>query len=139
VYAETANLQGRSITNIPTPYMGLDFNVPGLAKYPGSDAYVITFRADGKNIIREMFEQWSRAIFNDEVSSGHYMIHNSSTMQLALLTQGGDILRRYKLWGMYLTECGELVYDMKGNGDVVSFTATFAYQFWTNEGGGGGP
>lgn len=131
VYAETANLPGRNITNIPTPYMGLDFNLPGLAKYPGSDAYNITFRADGENIIRQLFEDWTRHIFQDVgKSSGDYKMREGNVITLALLRQNGKILRQYKLVGAYPTSCGELAFDMKGNGEVVSFQATIAYQYW---------
>ena len=45
-YVETASLPGRSITNIAVPYMGLAFNVPGTATYPGSTGYNVTFRCD---------------------------------------------------------------------------------------------
>ena len=132
VYIETANLPARSITNIPTPYMGIDFNVPGLAKYPGSDAYDITFRADGDNRIRTLWEDWTYHIFDDRFSWGDYKLHRNAMLNLTLLDQMGNQLRRYSLHGVYPVTCGELVFDMKGNGDVVSFTATIAYQYWSN-------
>jgi hypothetical protein len=42
IYATTATLPGKSITNVTAPYMGLNFNVPGVVQYDGSDSYTIT-------------------------------------------------------------------------------------------------
>ncbi len=47
-YVESASLPGRSITNVPVPYMGLSFNLPGTVTYPGSTGYQVTFRCDAK-------------------------------------------------------------------------------------------
>jgi len=52
VYIKTASLPERSISNVTVPYMGLNFNVPGNATYPGSDAYSLTFYADAQSKIR---------------------------------------------------------------------------------------
>ena len=57
VYATTATLPGKSITTIPVPYMGLNFNVPGNVQYDGSDAYQINFRCDEKYDLRNKFLQ----------------------------------------------------------------------------------
>ena len=56
VYATAANLPGREIANIPTPYMGLQFNLPGTASYPDSGGYSLTFRSDSENQIRTIFQ-----------------------------------------------------------------------------------
>tara|TARA_R110000787_G_scaffold100723_3_gene205811 strand:- start:9751 stop:10287 length:537 start_codon:yes stop_codon:yes gene_type:complete len=130
VYAQSAQIPGRTITNIPTPYMGLDFNVPGAAKYPGSDAYAITFYADGEHQIRSVFETWTQRMFDDATSTGEYRLHSNSIITLAQLDQQMEVTRTYQLVGCYPTACGELEFNMTGNGEVVQFTATMAYQFW---------
>jgi hypothetical protein len=131
VYAETAILPSRSINNIQVPYMGLNFNVPGSATYNGSEGYAITFRADGDHIIRSLFEDWSRNIFDDQTSSGTYRLFRNSQITLGMLNQAGKMTRTYQLVGVWPVEVGQLEFDMKGNGDPVSFTATIAYQYWT--------
>ena len=55
VYAKTASLPGKEITSQALPYMGLNFNVPGVAKYTGSDGYTITFRCDESYDLRNRF------------------------------------------------------------------------------------
>lgn len=130
VYAQTAEVPARSIVNVPVPYMALDFNVPGAAKYPGSDAYNITFYADGENIIRSLFETWTQRVFDDETSTGEYRLHNNSIITLAQLDQKFEVQRLYKLYGCYPVQVGALQYSMVGNGEVVNFDATLAFQFW---------
>lgn len=58
VYITTANLPDRTISNQTATYMGLDFNVPGTVKYPGSNAWAVTFRNDKNGVIRKKFEDW---------------------------------------------------------------------------------
>ena len=111
--------------------MGLNFNVPGTANYPGSDGYQLTFRADGDHIIRTIFEDWSRNTFDDQSSSGEYRLFRNSQITLGMLNQAGDVTRQYQLVGVWPVTVGELSFDMKGNGDPISFTATLAYQYWT--------
>ena len=72
VYVKTAALPGRAISNIPVPYMGLDFNIPGSVKYTGSEAYNLTFFLDANSQLRNYFEGASRALFDDTTSTGEY-------------------------------------------------------------------
>ena len=46
IYARTATLPARQITNLPTKYMGLQFNLPGVVMYPGSDNFRLKFYCD---------------------------------------------------------------------------------------------
>lgn len=131
VYVTTATLPARTIANISVPYMGLTFNVPGAASYPGSDGYTITFRSDSEQVIRRVFENWSRITFDDLTSTGVYRLFATSRVVLDLLDQGFNTQRQYVLHGVYPASVGEISYDTTGNGDVLTFTATLAYQFWT--------
>jgi hypothetical protein len=131
VYCEAATLPSRAVSNIPVPYMGLNFNVPGTATYPGSEGYTLTFRADGDHIIRTIFEDWSLNTFDDQSSSGEYRLFRNSQITLGMLNQAGEVTRQYQLVGVWPVTVGELSFDMKGNGDPISFTATLAYQYWT--------
>src|SRR6056300_459621 len=64
VYAKTASLPGRAITNVTAPYMGLDFNIPGNVKYTGSEAYSLAFFLDANSELRNYFEEASQALFD---------------------------------------------------------------------------
>ena len=135
VYIKTAQLPARAITNVPVPYMGLKFNVPGNATYPGSDAYSLTFYADATSEIRRKFEQWSRDIFDDATSTGNYFTPRSnSVISMAQLDQQNNMIALYKLVGVSLLECGPLDYKIsEGTGNVVEFTAKISYHFWTRQ------
>lgn len=129
LYVETARLPGKSITNKPVPFMGLDFNVPGTTKYDGSDAWEITFRCDEGTNIRNKMEAWIAEIFNDETSTGKYGVP-TEVATFDLLGKNLETLRRYQFIGLYPTKIGELDYDIGDDGEIIRVSCTFAYQFW---------
>ena len=138
LYVETATLPGRTINNIQVPYMGLQFNVPGTASYPGSNAYNVTFRMDEDYDIRDVLETSTFATFDDATSGGDYNTPlASSILQLELLSKTIDstssepkAARVYKLFGAYIVSVGDTAYDIKDTGTVSTCQATIAYQFW---------
>lgn len=132
VYLETANLPGRSITNIPVPFMGLQFNVPGTATYPGSDAWAATFRCDQNYDIRAVLENATVNTFDDATSTGDYNIaRNSSIITIDLLGKDpSTTIRRYNLIGAYVVSVGESTYNLTDNGSIVTVPTTLAYQYW---------
>jgi hypothetical protein len=140
LYVETATLPGRTINNIPVPYMGVNFNVPGNASYPGSAAYNVSFRMDADYDIRAALEASTFATFDDATSTGNYNIRGKdgkNILQLDLLGKGkgGDttnieIVRRYKLYGAYVVSTNDTQYDIKDTGTVSTCQAVIAYHFW---------
>jgi hypothetical protein len=137
LYVETATLPGRTINNVPVPYMGLQFNVPGTASYPGSNAYNVMFRIDADYDIRAALEASTFATFDDATSTGAYNIKGEDRiLQLALLgknTQSGgipEIVRNYTLYGAYLVSVNDTQYDIKDSGTVATCQAVIAYHFW---------
>ena len=68
VYARTATLPAKSIQNLTAPYMGLNFNIPGVVQYPGSESYVINFYSDESQKLREKFLNVVTDTFNDAKS-----------------------------------------------------------------------
>jgi hypothetical protein len=137
VYIETASLPGRTITNVPVPYMGLSFNVPGTATYPGSAGYQITFRCDEKYDIRSALEAMTFKTFDEATSTGSYrMPADDSKIIMTLLDKQMQPVRGYTLFGAYVQALGDSQYDIKDTGTVVQVPVTIAYQFWragTNE------
>jgi hypothetical protein len=135
VYAKTATLPERAITNVAVPYMGLNFNLPGNAVYPGSEAYSLTFYADAKSQIRQKFEDWSRYTFDDANSTGDYLTPKStSVINLVQLDNQLNRIAQYSLIGVSPRSVGTLSYSMAaGTGQTIEFTATMAYHYFTRE------
>lgn len=131
IYVETASLPGRTINNITVPYMGLAFNVPGNASYPGSASYAVTFRCDQEYKLREVLEAATFNTFDDATSTGQYSTPGAgNVLQMALLDKDMDYVRAYSMFGAYIVSLADAAYDIKDTGSVVSINATIAYQFW---------
>ena len=133
VYLETATLPARAINNIPVPFMGLQFNVPGTASYPGSDGWAVTFRCDENYNIRETLEKISEDTFSISDSSGDYNIAGiASKVTLELLGKNTKAIKTYDLVGVYVVNVGEMSYNLGDNGTIQTVPATLAYQYWTS-------
>jgi len=132
VYVKTASLPGRNIQNIPVPYMGLKFNVPGSVDYPGSDSYEMTFYADANSQIRQKFEQWSTDIFDDSNSTGNYFSpKQTAIIDLVQLDNQLNSVAQYQLVGVSVRNVGPLNYTIaEGTGSVIEFTVTVSFHYW---------
>ena len=132
VYAKTASIPGRNITNGEAKYMGLAFNIPGVVAYPGSGEYKMTFYCDKASTIRQKFERWSRLIFDDTNSSGNYSVPTRSAyIQMAQLGPDFSVVQEFKLVGVSVRSVGPMEYKMaEGTGTVQTFDATVAYHYY---------
>ena len=133
MYITTATLPGRTITNVPVPFMGLTFNVPGTVTYPGSDAWAVVLRIPQNLSIRNKLESWSRYVFDDQTSTGAYNIPDKSIANQTILTlidKQGNPLNTYTLYGCYCKEIGTFELDVTNAGTELTTTATLAYQYW---------
>lgn len=138
VYITTATLPDRAIQNQTATYMGLDFNMPGTVKYPNSNAWDVTFRADKANLLRNKLEDWQRSlVFDDQTSTGNLSVRGpESVIQLNQIDDKLNIINSYTLFGAYIQKLGTLGYDITGSGTPLQFTATLAYHYWTDTGVG---
>jgi hypothetical protein len=132
VYVTATTLPDRAITNVSVPFMGLKFNIPGTANYPGSEGWNITFRVGQDLQVRNKLEAWSRSIFDDATSTGSYGASNLGNVTLALMGKDGLPISTYNLIGAYLTKLGTWTLDTTTDGAIVTSQATIAYQYWTN-------
>lgn len=131
ILAESLSLPGRAINNIPVPFMGLQFNVPGTASYPGSDSWSITFRCDADYDLRKMIEDETIFTFDDSTSGGDYKVPTESrALQLDLLNSAFVTVRQYSLLGAYIVSMGDVGYDIGDGGNIVKIPVTIAYQYW---------
>jgi hypothetical protein len=134
VYAKSGSVPARSITNVKAQYMGLNFNIPGVATYPNSENYVLDFYCDKNSNLRNKFESWSRATFNDANSTGNYATpgRGSYITLVQLLPNMTPVPNgTYKLVGASIRSVGELKYNIAGGtGDLVSFQVGLAYHYY---------
>lgn len=137
VYVKAASLPGRNITNIPVPYMGLNFNVPGNTTYPGSDGYALDFYLDQYSTLREKFEATSRALFDDEISTGNYGTPGLEYyIKLDQLDKNFDTVSSYTLVGASIRNINAIDYQIAaGTGNIVSVSTTIAYHYYTTSAG----
>lgn len=136
VYVKTATLPEKAITNVPVPYMGLNFNLPGVVTYPNSEGYQLTFYADAKSQIRQKFEQWAQDIFNDATSTGNYFApKQTATIDLVQLDNQMNKIAQYQLVGVSVRNVGALNYNIsEGTGNTIEFTVTVSYHYWRKTG-----
>jgi len=137
LYLETAALPGRTITNTPMPFMGLNFNVPGLATYDGSAGYAVTFRCDSQYYLRHTIEYFSRLVFNDATSVGDYNIPSkSSYLTIGLLDKqlntdtNGNGSTTYTLVGASIASTGTIEYSIGDTGTPAKVNASLSYHYW---------
>jgi len=132
VYCTAGSLPAREITNVPVPYMGLNFNLPGNATYPDSQGYSLQFYCDQNSQIRQKFEDMSRDIFDDATSTGNYLTPRASaSINLVQLDTQLDEVAGYKLVGASVRNVGAIEYNISaGTGTQVTFGATMAYHYF---------
>lgn len=132
IYAKAAQLPARNITNVAVPYMGLPFNVPGNATYPGSENYSLTFFLDQNSELRNYFEVASRILFNDITSTGGYGTPDGdSFIELTQLSKSLDPIAAYKLVGASIRSIDPIEYTMSaGTGQTVDIRVGLAYHYY---------
>lgn len=132
IYAKTATLPARGITNVQSKFMGLPFNIAGVSTYPGAEAYVINFYCDAQSQLRNKFLAESRRVFNDATSTGDYNIASrANTITLVQLDKALQPVTIFKLVGASVRSVGQIAYNMAdGTGQPVAFDATVSYHFF---------
>ena len=134
VYATTANIPGKKIKAVPVPYSGFNFNLPGPVEYNLTNGYQITFYLDAQSSARTAMENWIKETFDETTSTGDQTLHNDSTITLAQLDGEFEVIRTYKLFGVFPVEAGDISYSIgSADGQVVTFIASFAYQFFSRD------
>ena len=132
VYARTAALPGRNITNVNVNYFGQEFQVPGRATYSNAAAYSIEFYHDENCELRTKMEAASRAVWNNETSLGEYgMPGEESVINLVQVDKQLNDVRNIELVGASIRDIGDVSYTIaEGTGTVLNFTTSFAYHFY---------
>ena len=135
LYATSFAVPGRSVGNINVPYAGFNFHIPGQVAYDKGNPWVVNFKTAGDYLVRNALERWSFETANDETACGKFgMPCENSTIDIAVLSPKCEILRVYRLHGVFLVDVGEIAYNQE-TAETTTFTASFAYQFWRPAGG----
>jgi hypothetical protein len=131
LYVTSTTIPSKAITNVPVPFMGLQFNVPGTVTYPGSDSWNVTFRLPANADIRSEFEAWMLGIFNDQTSTGAYNVPGpGSVVGLTLMDKSGAPVRIYNLYGVWVKQINEATLNLTTAGEIIEQQVTLAYQYW---------
>ena len=135
VLLRTATLPQMETTVNPAPFMGLEFNVPGTTKFPGSKAWNVEFYMTQSKNLRNIFIATLLNNFNfEDTSTGNMQLPgiNSDTIQLALINDNMERITQYRLHGAFITSVGDVAFDLTASGAVQKIPVTIAYQYWTS-------
>ena len=135
VLLKTATLPQMETTINPAPFMGLEFNVPGTTKFPGSKAWNVEFYMTQSKNLRNIFIATLLNNFNfEDTSTGNMKLPgiNSDTIQLALINDNMERITQYRLHGAFITSVGDVTFDLTASGAVQKIPVTIAYQYWTS-------
>ena len=133
VLARAASVPGRIIEDKIANYSGHEFHLGGRAVYSQSDGYPIEFYCDESSTLRNNLEAMSRTTFDVLPGGGAqaYGINENAFITLIQLNKQFQGINRITLKGASIREIGDIDYMIAdGTGEIVSFTATFAYQFY---------
>ena len=133
VYVTSATLPGKSISPKEVPYNGFNFRIPGTVSYNNSEGFTLNFYCDATTQARVAIENWVTETFNDETTTGDGVLHNNSTITLAQLDTKFEVLRTYKLFGVFPVQAGDIGYSIIGSGEVAQVDITLAYQFFRRD------
>jgi len=135
VYAKGATLPERIIGDVGVKYRGLEFHVPGSVTYGSAAGFSLDFYCDADIRLRQVLLEESRRVFDDQTTTGDYRIAGAgASITLQQLNKALQPIMEYKLIGCSIRSVGSIQYDMAGgSGNIMSFTATMAYHYFTEE------
>jgi hypothetical protein len=136
LYVQSAKAPSRKINITKVPYKAFEFVVPTNASYPDNESWDIEFISDNDLLIRGLFEEWSKVMYDSQTNSTSDVNFGKCNLQLNLLTDIYDTLtlkaRVYTLYGIFPTLLNTMEYNITDTGaEVMKFRVTMAYQYYT--------
>ena len=136
----TATLPSMQTTVNQVPFMGLDFNLPGTTKFPGSQAWNVEFyfqqdRGDGTSL-RDIFISTMLGNFDfQDTSTGNLQLPDRDQNYIEMCTVDDQLepLVTYTLQGAFITQVGDVSFDLTAGGAVQKIPVTIAYQYWITD------
>ena len=145
ILCRTASVPNRQLISIPIKYKGREVYIPGQTKYTG--VFDCEFYCTENHNVRDYFEKWQQSIemrsqvvaFNpDDAQSRLANLNGLETItvyQTSFLSNDLDNKSQrskgYKFYGVYPMEISPMQYDSSGPGNVLTFTVTFQYTFYS--------
>jgi len=125
LYAKAAAVPGRNIDNMVAYSYGQEFNLGGAVRYQDAASYPIEFWCDAGGAVRGKLEGMSKSQFD----WGKQTAGSPDTQNVIILKQL-DNGTQYTLYGAEIRDIGPINYMIDGTAEVVTFTTTFAYQYY---------
>lgn len=143
ILCRTASIPNRQVSPIAIKYKGRDIYIPGHTKYSGT--YDCEFYCPENHNIRDYFERWQQgiemrskpAVFNPKDSASALQGLNGLETITVYQTKFNsndykkDRTKGYKFYGVYPMEISLMNYDSNGPGNVLVFTVTFQYTYYS--------
>lgn len=124
VFIESTELPSRDITIVEAGYMGQDYKIAGMVKFPD---WVCTFRVDSKYRIYEALRIWQEQI--DFNSSNMEDIRGyKGDIQLDQIDGHNNTVGIVILYGAFPKTIGAIKYDTKSS-ELVTLEVTFSYDY----------
>lgn len=133
VFLKTANVPSKTISTIQAPFMGLDFQIPGTAKFDGNANWDVKFYCSQDFNVRNTLETAMYDTFDHQTSTGRAIAPRDlrgNIIEMALVDDQLNPIRTYTLYGAFITKINEIGYDLTKNGGIQEVGASIAYQYW---------
>lgn len=143
ILCKTASVPNRQLTPVTIKYKGRDIYIPGQTKYTGT--YDCEFYCPENHNVRSYFERWQQGI----ESRSNLVLFNPGDQKTSLQGLNGletitvyqsqfnsnnyktHRTKGYKFYGVYPMEISAMNYDSSGPGNVLTFTVTFQYTYYS--------
>lgn len=128
-YITASSWPARTNNIMEIPHSGFTFRAPNNVSYPGT--YPVTMSAPANFLGIDAIHRWSFATGNEATSCGivpSFPCQDSQAIW-ALMGPNCQIIRGFRLIGIFPTEVGEIAYDQTST-ERVTFTFNLAYQRW---------
>ena len=130
IFAKAASFPTREIEDKVVDHLGHEFHFGGRTEYPDAQGYQIEFYCDTACNLRVALDNASRAQWGR--GSGPAGRIGNGYISLGVLDKQLNVLRAITLEGAQIRNVGSLEYKIgEGTGEVMTFSATFAYQWYT--------
>jgi hypothetical protein len=131
IYATAGKIPDRKINTATVNHRSYTFRVPMNAEFPDSQGWSVKFYSDSKNHIRNILEDWSNSYYSvtNFTSNTNINYHDLEMVLLSVTENGLEPVATYRLIGCYPTLISNSSYSTTNSGEIVTVTATLAFQY----------
>jgi len=137
IYAQSTRIPSKKINTVKIPYKSFEYVVPMHISYPENESWELTFITDANLTIRTIFENWNKALYDNNTNSASDINFARSKITFNLLTEDFTkdipvkVARSYTLNGVYPILINASNYDISSIGEIVKTRIVFAFQNFT--------